>query len=52
MCKRIALSGNEWVEVEVAVQELELFQKSVMPGFTHGVCQDCFRVAMAELQKP
>jgi len=52
MCKRIALSANDWVEVEVAVQQLELFQRSVMPQFTHGICQDCFKAAMVELDKP
>jgi hypothetical protein len=49
MCKKIAISSTEWVEVEVAVQELGLFQEVVMPQFTHGVCQSCFDAAMAEL---
>jgi hypothetical protein len=49
MCKRIALSATEWVEVEIAVQKLGLFQKVVMPQFTHGVCQSCFDAAMAQL---
>lgn len=47
MCKRIAVSATEWVDVEVAVQKLGLFQKAVMPQFTHGVCQSCFDAAMA-----
>lgn len=51
MCKRIAISDTEWVEVEIAVQKLGLFQKVVMPQFTHGVCQACFDAAMAELDK-
>jgi len=51
MCKRIAIGDEEWVEVELAVQRLELFQKKVMPKFTHGICQDCFTAAMAELDK-
>jgi hypothetical protein len=49
MCKRIAISATEWVEVEIAVQKLGLFQKVIMPQFTHGVCQSCFDAAMAEL---
>ena len=49
MCKRIAISATEWVEVEIAVQQLGLFQKVVMPQFTHGICQSCFDAAMAEL---
>lgn len=51
MCKRIALSEDEWVEVEIAVQRLGLFQMEVMPQFTHGVCKQCFEAAMAELDK-
>ncbi len=51
MCKRIAISATEWVEVEIAVQKLGLFEKVVMPQFTHGVCQSCFDAAMAELDK-
>ena len=51
MCKRIAISETEWVEVEIAVQQLSLFQKVVMPQFTHGICQSCFDAAMAELDK-
>lgn len=51
MCKRIAMSATEWVEVEIAVQRLGLFQKVVMPKFTHGICQSCFDAAMAELDK-
>jgi hypothetical protein len=49
MCKRIAISATEWVEVEIAVQQLGLFQKLIMPQLTHGVCQSCFDAAMAEL---
>ena len=49
MCKRIAISATEWVEVEIAVQHLGLFQKVVMPQFTHGVCKSCFDAVMAQL---
>jgi hypothetical protein len=49
MCKKIALSTTQWVEVEDAVQKLGLFEMNVMPKFSHGICQECFAVAMAEL---
>jgi len=49
MCKKVAISKTEWVEVEIAVQQLGLFQKKVMPQFTHGVCPPCFAAAMVEL---
>ena len=51
MCKRIAIGTEEWVEVELAVQRLELFQKRVMPKFTHGICKDCYTAAIAELDR-
>jgi len=49
MCKKIAIANNEWVEVEIAVKQLGLFEKAVMPKFTHGVCQSCFDAVMATL---
>ena len=49
MCKKIAVSNTEWVEVESAVQTLGLFDRAAMPQFTHGVCQPCFDAAMEAL---
>ena len=49
MCKKIAVSETEWQEVEVAVETMGLFQKRVLPKFTHGICQCCFDMAIAEL---
>jgi hypothetical protein len=49
MCKKIAISDTEWVEVETAVRTLGLFERVLMPRFTHGVCQSCFDSAIAEL---
>ncbi len=51
MCKKIAVSSTEWVEVEVAVERLKLFHAEVMPQFTHGMCPSCFSAAMEELDK-
>ena len=51
MCKKIAISETEWVEVEIAVQRMKLFEKEVLPQFTHGVCQPCHHTAMAELDR-
>lgn len=39
-CKR-AMVDDTWVEVETAVQRLELFEIDRMPRLTHGVCPDC-----------
>lgn len=51
MCKKIAISETDWKEVEPAIQELKLFEKDVLPQFTHGICQSCFEATMAELDK-
>jgi len=39
-CKRINLSGN-WLEVELAVSQMELFNLTRLPRLTHGICADC-----------
>jgi len=40
-CKCVRLPRGDWVEVEVAVQELGLFQEAPLPTLTHGICSDC-----------
>lgn len=40
-CKRILLSGNEWVEVEMAIHRLDLFGATLLPQLSHGVCGEC-----------
>ena len=49
MCKQIAISETKWEEVEIAVQKMALFEKKVLPQFTHSVCPPCYQTAMAEL---
>lgn len=40
-CKRWRLPTGGWVEVEVLVSALGLFEREVLPGVTHGICEDC-----------
>lgn len=40
-CNRVEVGGR-WVEVEDAVQELDLFERAQLPTLTHGICQDCY----------
>lgn len=40
-CKKF-LVGNEWVEVEEAIQRLRLFQRRRLPSITHGICDACY----------
>ncbi|MBA3347124.1 MAG: hypothetical protein H0T13_01035 [Actinobacteria bacterium] len=43
-CKQVdagTAAGSEWVEVEVAVDRLGLFQSHTLPQITHGICGRC-----------
>ncbi|MGV7229329.1 MAG: hypothetical protein ACQ9IQ_11775 [Nitrospirales bacterium] len=40
-CKRIDVAGN-WLDVEVAVKQLELFNETSLPQITHSICNDCY----------
>ena len=51
MCKKIAISETEWEEIDIAVQEMKLFEWEVLPRITHGLCQPCFDIIMAKLDK-
>ncbi len=49
-CKRVDVSGN-WLEVELAVSQLELFNAEHMPRITHGVCVECMERARREIDE-
>lgn len=40
-CKKIELSGSNWLEVEDAVRVLNLFTEKTLPKITHGICPRC-----------
>jgi len=40
-CKRVAVGGSHWVDVEEAVTALGLFQARTVPAVTHGICDTC-----------
>jgi len=42
-CKKIKLPSNAWVEVEDAIQKLNLFDAPLLPGITHGICPTCLK---------
>lgn len=39
-CRRARVAGR-WVELDVAVKDLDLFSTVSLPQLTHGICQDC-----------
>jgi hypothetical protein len=49
MCKKIATPHDYWLEIEEGLAQLKLFEADEMPQLTHGLCPDCFRLAMSEL---
>ncbi len=40
-CKKTALPDGRWVEVEVAVSALQLFDAPRLPRISHGMCGEC-----------
>lgn len=40
-CKKILLESSNWVEPELAIERLKLFERSSLPRISHGVCTDC-----------
>ncbi len=42
-CKRVRVAG-EWVEVEIAIERLGMFEREPVPGLTHGICAACVPV--------
>lgn len=48
-CKRIAVSDDEWLEIEQAIECLELDKRERTPRISHGICADCHRTIVASL---
>jgi hypothetical protein len=49
MCKKIAATRNNWVEIEEGLTQLKLFEARMLPQLTHGICPDCYQSVMADL---
>lgn len=48
-CKQVKLAGGRWVEVEEAMQELQLFEQRVLPRLSHGMCPTCAEAVRADM---
>ncbi|HZZ77324.1 MAG TPA: hypothetical protein VFE62_02335 [Gemmataceae bacterium] len=42
-CKKI-YSGHSWLEIEVAIDRMRLFDHVALPTITHGICERCFQM--------
>jgi hypothetical protein len=40
-CLKIRLLGGAWVEVEEAVEAMDLFSSADLPNLSHGICRPC-----------
>ena len=47
-CKKIKLYEDCWVEVEEAINKLDLFGEHLLPGLSHGICPNCYENAKNE----
>lgn len=50
-CKRVPMADGRWVEVEEALDRLDLLDAAVLPQLTHGICPACDATLDAALRK-
>jgi hypothetical protein len=48
-CKKVQLPANTWVEVEIAINQLGLFESDRAPAVTHSICPSCLESLNAEI---
>ncbi len=51
-CKKIPVSHDQWVEVEDAVQALDLFITYPLPQLSHGMCPQCASEVAETMTRP
>jgi len=51
-CKRIPDATGQWVEIEVGLAGLGLFEGSEVPAISHGMCDHCERTMATALDDP
>lgn len=47
-CGRVNIDDHIWHDVEVAIAQMRIFERSHPPAISHGICSDCY-LSMAEL---
>jgi len=50
-CKKINIPGRGWMEIEAAIEPLDLFGHHSMPRMTHTICDSCYHVIKQELNQ-
>ena len=51
-CKRVPMPDGRWVEVEEAMDRLDLLDAPALPRLTHGICPACKATLDAALEHP
>jgi hypothetical protein len=51
MCKKVEVTKNFWLDAEAAIAALRLFENSKLPKISHGLCRECFRFGLAEIDR-
>ena len=41
-CNRVRIEKEEWQEIDEDMKRLELFEKQLDSGLSHGMCPDCY----------
>ncbi len=49
-CKKVQLNADQWVEIEVAVEQLQLFDQTQLPQLTHSICPHCHQEVLKEIE--
>jgi hypothetical protein len=48
-CRRVLIHSDQWLDLERAIEELQLFSHKVLPQLSHSACPDCYaRIMSAE----
>ena len=42
-CGRVNVENQIWQDVDVAVGQMGIFERSYAPAVSHGICPDCYR---------
>jgi hypothetical protein len=46
-CKKVAVTADEWIDTEQAIDRMALFIGNALPQLSHGVCPACHAAALA-----
>ena len=41
-CSRVNMDAQIWYDVEIAVTQMRIFERSNPPAVSHGICPDCY----------